>query len=197
MEQRKGFTLVELAIVLVIIGLILGAIVKGQSLVRNAKYKKLVNDLRGLTAAYYTYYDRYRSVPGDDPKAGNRWDSIYDKIENGDGNGLIEDSNANGTNEEEQAWRHLRAAAIIPGDPNEDPVIHPATPYGGVYDFTKYDFKLGSSNATFNCIKINGLPSDIAQRLDEDLDDGIYNRGDIQTDKDYKTTATIDVYYKI
>jgi len=69
-KKRKGFTLIELAIVLVIIGIILGAILKGQELIHNAKAKRLQNDLRGLEAAVWTYYDRKSAFPGDCNKDG-------------------------------------------------------------------------------------------------------------------------------
>ena len=65
MGKTRGFTLVELAIVLVIIGIILGAILKGQELINNAKVKRLQNDLRGLEAAIWTFYDRTGRLPGD------------------------------------------------------------------------------------------------------------------------------------
>ena len=58
-RNSKGFTLVELAIVLVIIGIILGAVLKGQELVNSAKAKRAYNDVRGVTAAIYTYMDKY------------------------------------------------------------------------------------------------------------------------------------------
>jgi prepilin-type N-terminal cleavage/methylation domain-containing protein len=65
MGKTRGFTLVELAIVLVIIGIILGAILKGTDLINNARVKRLQNDLRGLEAAIWTFYDRTGRMPGD------------------------------------------------------------------------------------------------------------------------------------
>ena len=65
MGKTRGFTLVELAIVLVIIGIILGAILKGQELINNSRAKRLQNDLRGLEAAIWTFYDRFGKFPGD------------------------------------------------------------------------------------------------------------------------------------
>ncbi|ODA43382.1 hypothetical protein THER_1890 [Thermodesulfovibrio sp. N1] len=65
LRSNKGFTLVELAIVLVIIGIILGAVLKGQDLINNAKAKRLINDTKGLVALAYTFYDRYGRFPGD------------------------------------------------------------------------------------------------------------------------------------
>ena len=61
-KAQGGFTLVEIAIVLVIIGLLLGGVLKGQELIENAKIKNLANDIRGVSTAYYTYIDRYRNV---------------------------------------------------------------------------------------------------------------------------------------
>ncbi|ADY74072.1 N-methylation domain-containing protein [Desulfurobacterium thermolithotrophum DSM 11699] len=195
MKERKGFTLVELAIVLVIIGLLLGAVLKGQELIQNAKYKKLINDLQGLSAAVYTYYDRYKALPGDDPKAGDKWGSTYSNIINGDGNGLISGSPTSTTNTDEsvQIWRHLRAAGIISGNPNESTVTRPSNPYGGRYGFSSRSFGSG----TYNYIFIDNLPAEVAKRLDEEFDDGVYNTGSIQANGDYTSGYSRDVYYRL
>src|ERR1700674_5205343 len=71
--SQSGFTLVEIAIVLVIIGLLLGGILKGQEMITQAKIKNIVNDFNGITAAINSYQDRYRSLPGDDQNATTRW----------------------------------------------------------------------------------------------------------------------------
>ena len=65
MQQQKGFTLVEIAIVMVIIGLLLGGVLKGQEVITNARLKRVVNDFNGVSAAIFTYQDRYRGLPGD------------------------------------------------------------------------------------------------------------------------------------
>ena len=70
--QQKGFTLVEIAIVLVIIGLLLGGILKGQEMITQAKIKNVIADFSGISAAYHGYQDRYRAIPGDDINA-TRW----------------------------------------------------------------------------------------------------------------------------
>src|ERR1700682_6657754 len=65
-SQQSGFTLVEIAIVLVIIGLLLGGILKGQELINSAKVKNLDNDLRVIPTYIYAYQDKFKALPGDD-----------------------------------------------------------------------------------------------------------------------------------
>ena len=60
MRKQSGFTLIEIAIVMVIIGLLIGGVLKGQALIDNAKIKSVVNDMKGVQAAWYGYYDRKR-----------------------------------------------------------------------------------------------------------------------------------------
>ncbi len=68
--KDRGFTLVEMAIVLVIIGLLLGAVLRGSQLVRNARVKSLSNDLRSYYAAVYTFMDKNGRLPGDNNRDG-------------------------------------------------------------------------------------------------------------------------------
>ncbi len=65
-NQQSGFTLVEIAIVLVIIGLLLGGVLKGQELINSAKVKNFATDFRNVPLFIYGYQDKYKSVPGDD-----------------------------------------------------------------------------------------------------------------------------------
>ncbi len=195
--ERKGFTLVELAIVLVIIGLLIGAILKGQELINNAKFKRLVSDLQGISAAVYSYYDRYKAYPGDDPAAYRRWHSQYRRIRSGNGNGFIDGSPTSTSNSQEsvQAWRHLMAAGFIPGDPNAPTAtLRPSSPYGSRYGLSSRNF---TGKGWSNYIFIGGLPADIAERLDRELDDGVWNRGSIQANRSYNNSGAVDVYYRL
>ncbi len=65
MRKERGFTLIELAIVLVIIGIIIGMVLKGQDLIQNARMKKLVNEARKWEVGLWTCYDRGDTFPGD------------------------------------------------------------------------------------------------------------------------------------
>src|SRR3989442_4490910 len=96
-KRQQGFTLVEIAIVLVIIGLLLGGILKGQEMITQAKIKNVIADFSGVSAAYHGYQDRYRAIPGDDPNAATRWASMTNPAPvQGDGNGIVSGTYNNG-----------------------------------------------------------------------------------------------------
>jgi prepilin-type N-terminal cleavage/methylation domain-containing protein len=116
--KQRGFTLVEIAIVLVIIGLLLGGILKGQEMITQAKIKNVVADFSGISAAYYGYQDRYRSIPGDDTQAATRWTTPTAAVA-GDGNGIVAGQYnaacATAADESCQWWDHLRRAGFVAG----------------------------------------------------------------------------------
>src|SRR4029450_3655690 len=92
---QAGFTLVEIAIVLVIIGLLLGGILKGQEMITQARIKNVVNSLHGTPAASLAYQARYKAVPGDDNTAATRGANPTPPggALNGSGNGVIDPTN--------------------------------------------------------------------------------------------------------
>lgn len=69
--SNLGFTLVELAIVIVIIGLLVGGVLQGQELIRQAEIRSAIKDFEGYKAAYYTFKSKYNFVPGDSATAAN------------------------------------------------------------------------------------------------------------------------------
>ena len=115
MKRNQGFTLVEIAIVLVIIGLLLGGILKGQEMITQAKIKNLIADFSGVSAAYHGYQDRYRAIPGDDPGALARWAA---PAVNGNGNGVVGGTYNNACAlaiESCSFWDHLRRSGFVAG----------------------------------------------------------------------------------
>ena len=75
-SKQSGFTLVEIAIVLVIVGLLLGGVLKGQELITSGKAKALYADKAAIQTAYNMYNDRFRAVPGDDLAASTRFTGL-------------------------------------------------------------------------------------------------------------------------
>src|SRR5256885_10787896 len=121
-KRRQGFTLVEIAIVLVIIGLLLGGILKGQEMITQAKIKNVIADFSGVSAAYHGYQDRYRAIPGDDPNAAGRW-TVPSVATSGSGNGVVAGlyNSALATDESRLWWDHLRRAGFVSGSGTNQP----------------------------------------------------------------------------
>lgn len=111
-RRESGFTLIELAIVLVIIGLLLGGVLKGQELINSAKVKNMTNDFRSVQVQLYTYQDKYRALPGDDKAAR---DHLGVSATNGNGDGIINGLYHAANGETFQVWQQLRLAQIATG----------------------------------------------------------------------------------
>jgi prepilin-type N-terminal cleavage/methylation domain-containing protein len=178
-RAQRGFTLIEIAIVLVIIGLLLGGVLQGQQLIENSRVKSAVNDFNGIAAATFSYQDRYGRLPGDDPEAlaarGDSWPAATF----GDGNGVIDDASAAfaPTSAEEISYffQNLRSAGFIAGDPLDTGAqALPQNPFGGLTTIVTGP-ALGGLNGTKVCMGNVGGSAAIA--LDTQLDDGNNDTG--------------------
>ena len=182
-HQQKGFTLVEIAIVLVVVGLLIGGVLKGREMITNAKLKRIESDRAGIVAAINTYQDRYLILPGDDDQADFRFllysDGINDPAPidiNGDGDGSIDgDWMAVANTETANFWKHLRAASLIPGGGDDD--TQPTNAYGGIIGLRD-----GSLLISGHVIVFGSVEGPIARVLENQLDDGSPSRGRIQAD---------------
>ena len=193
--QERGFTLVEIAIVLVIIGLLLGGILKGQEMITQAKIKNVIADFSGVSAAYHGYVDRYKKIPGDDPCAGGtvtlgncgtttgRWTGATA----GDGNGIVAGTynSPTNTNESRLWWDHLRRAGFVSGVGDQQPfnalsgMIGVETGDGAATPAPA--LKDGAGNGFVGVVICSAnLPDKIAIAADTQMDDGVPNAGTVR-----------------
>ena len=114
-SKQSGFTLIEIAIVLVIIGLLLGGVLKGQELINSAKVKNMATDFRNIPLFIYGYQDKFKALPGDDINATGR--GFASATANGNGNGVINGNWNSDTVADESwiFWQHSRLAGLASG----------------------------------------------------------------------------------
>ncbi len=184
-RKQRGFTLVEIAIVLVIIGLLLGGILKGQELVTNARVRNVADQIGSVKAAYFAFQDRYRAIPGDYLQASTNIPLPSGTAANGNGDGLVE------TDERVNAWNHLANAGFIScsqciAAPGASPSAGTNNSLQNAYNAVmlieaKTDYNdPAASPAKRNLLKTGQAPANILAEVDRKIDDGNPNSGEIR-----------------
>jgi len=184
-RSQSGFTLIEIAIVLVIIGLLLGGVLKGQELINSAKVKNFATDFRSVPLFIYGYQDKYKALPGDDvnaathvggaatsagvtlltPTAGTLGNGTL----NGNYNSLIN------TDETLAFWQEVRLAGLAAGPTDFGSVAAiaasvPTNADGGRVGIQSVIPITGMSGSYFVCSE--GIQGKFAKQLDTTMDDG-------------------------
>ena len=174
-EYQKGFTLVEIAIVLVIVGLLLGGVLKGQELITNAEIKNFTTDLEEVVAATYAYQDRMGRFPGDLGQPGYL------------------DLNA--------FWRDLEREGFIFGSTFIAGIQALPHRLNGFFVALPPGIPIANSKRTLCATNVE---ESIAQGIDRKLDDGIPNTGDILVGNtlsanltDYSSPESVRILCKI
>jgi prepilin-type N-terminal cleavage/methylation domain-containing protein len=181
-RKQRGFTLIEIAIVLVIIGLLLGGVLQGQQLIENSRVKSAVNDFNGIAAATFSYQDRYGRLPGDDPGAidtrGESWPRAAAVASQGDGVLTAAVASAfapAAASEVTYFFQDLRSAGFITGNPTDTAAAAlPQNPFGGLTTIVTA-LTHTSLNGTKVCM--GNVAGTAAIALDTQLDDGDIDTG--------------------
>lgn len=178
-SQQSGFTLVEIAIVLVIIGLLLGGVLKGQELINSAKVKNLANDFRVVPTYIYAFQDKFKALPGDDTQvvAHVSGATLATTPAAAQGNGVINGAwnSATNTDESRLFWQHVRLANLAAGptDPT-DATFTPKNAVGGTLGITSAtgaQLQITGMTGTYQVCSA-GILGKFVKQLDVQMDDG-------------------------
>ena len=196
-NNQGGFTLVEIAIVLVIIGLLLGGVLKGQELINSAKVKNLANDFRSISSFVYAFQDRFRALPGDDSNVadhvtgGTKATTPATSLANARISGAWNSTNP--TDETYLFWQHVRLAGLATGTPDttKPGEYIPRNAEGGAIGITGDPILTTPTTpwpANFY-ICSTGIQGRFARQIDTTMDDGNTQTGTVRVIPDKAATA--------
>ena len=187
-RNQSGFTLIEIAIVLVIIGLLLGGVLKGQELINSARVKNLATDFKNIPVYIYGYQDKFRSLPGDDGAAQTHLGATANiaapvaNLNNGIIDGLWKPAAA--TDETAVFWQHVRLANLAPGSTIVSIAVGnsyiPVNAVGGAIGITSAAASPITGMRGLYIVCSDAIAGKFARQLDTTLDDGVTNTGSLQ-----------------
>jgi len=176
--------LIEIAIVLVIIGLLLGGVLKGQELINSAKVKNLANDFKNVPVFIYGYQDKYKALPGDQLQAS--LDTQFPPANTAtactpaaathcvSNNGVIDggwDATAV-TDESYVFWQHVRLAGFGPGSTDTASADYrPKNAVNGFIGVTNVAQSPVTGIKGTYIVCSDAIPGKFAKQLDTTLDD--------------------------
>ncbi|MBY0429101.1 MAG: type II secretion system GspH family protein [Alphaproteobacteria bacterium] len=198
-QSNSGFTLVEVSIVLVVIGLLIGSVLVAVNILQNARITSTISTLQSIQSAVSTYNQNYGAVPGDDAKAASR----FGLTNSGGGDGLVgtgssfndtaaSAASGNGAYESRMVWSNLRAAGLIKGQGTN--LDQPGNPFGGVFGIQNGAFTTSGIASGTNVVCINNIPGDAASIIDQRQDDGNPQTGNIRAGIDITGAAATNPY---
>ena len=191
-RKQQGFTLIEIAIVLVIIGLLLGGVLKGQELITSARVRNLISQQDGVKAAFFGFQDRFRALPGDYTAATTNIVGVATtalRTATATATATAASSRLRRLYENVLAWEHLSKAGFINGT-----YTCAAQPKArqrrqsiryGVYHAADVRRHLrsrhrGGADLAHNLKTGSQVPVDIMAEVDRKIDDGAPNTGGFQ-----------------
>lgn len=175
-NAKKGFSLIEVAIAIVVIGLVVGLSLKGKELIHTAKLNSIVDQVNAFRMAAQMFTDKYSAIPGD---FNNAKEMIDSSLENGAGISSI-----TSVSDAKRFWKHLVASGLLSVELiNGFPVskiggyFSVSTNVGG-YEGTWVILSKGTSNNT----SFSGIISqEDAYIIDKKYDNGVPSSGEIRT----------------
>jgi prepilin-type N-terminal cleavage/methylation domain-containing protein len=186
MKKQAGFTLIELAIVLVIIGLLLGGVLRGQELINSARVKNMVRDFQNIQVYLYGYQDRFRALPGDDHNANTHLAGGIVALTAGQTqNGILEGTWNTATDTDETCvfWQHVRLAGLSPGSTAVSCVAgntyQPRNADGGligIQSLSTFGNQIAGMTGAY-AVCSNAILGRFARQIDSTLDDGVGDTG--------------------